>query len=494
MMTVGALLHTLLPHASFPDRAVERLTDDSRQASEKALFVCIRGAHSDGHLYAEAAYGQGCRLFLAEDPLTLPEDAFVYYVDDTRRALGVLASLFYGTPSKELRVIGVTGTKGKTTVALLLSRILNQNDIPCGYIGTNGIAYGAHTAPTRNTTPDAITLQETLAGMKTAGMRAVILEVSSQSLMQHRVDGVAFSAAIFSNLSPDHIGANEHASYEEYAAWKKTLFTDYGIETAFINTDDPFGRSLAFETTATQCVTCSSEHSETDYFVSELQRDFQGGLPCVRATLHGAGSEAALTLPLIGAINAMNALQAAAAAQRLFGIALSDAAKALETVRIDGRSESIALPTGGLVVIDYAHNEISLRLLLSELRLYAPMRLITLFGSVGERTQMRRALLGHVAGELSDLCIITSDNPGCEDPDAIMQEISSAVSAHNTPFVTLADREAAIRYGLSILKPGDILILAGKGHEEYQLVNGKKEYFSERAILNAYLEEIGSLV
>ncbi len=494
MMTLKRLFDALLPCDGLGEREVTLLTDDSRQATHGALFICIRGARSDGHMYASEAYRQGCRLFLAEAPLSLPSDAGVFYVEDTRRTLALLAARFFGDASRDMAVIGVTGTKGKTTIALFLTHILNQNGIPCGYIGTNGIRYGERAETTSNTTPDAITLQRTLSAMKHAGMKAVVLEVSSQSLMQHRVDGVTFRAAIFSNLSPDHIGVNEHASYEEYGAWKQSLFTDHAVPCACINVDDPFGRSLLSAASAHRLITCASGDSFADYAVFDIERAFCDGRPSVLATISNASHKAGLSLPMLGKINAMNALQAISVAHAVFGVPLADAADALKTTRIEGRSEAFPLPNGGLVIIDYAHNEVSLRHLLSELRLYAPTRLITLFGSVGERTQMRRTLLGHVAGELSDLCIITSDNPGCEDPGAIMEEISSAVSSHNTVFVAIADRKEAICYGLSILRPGDILVLAGKGHEQYQLINGKKEYFSERAILQSYFEEIGSPV
>ena len=483
-MMLSSLLRTLDPAIShLPQREIGILTDNTAKASENALFVCIQGARFDGHRLAHQAYEKGCRAFVAERMLSLPEDAFVLTVPSTRRALSLLACTFYGDPSHSMQIIGITGTKGKTTVAQMIAHILNQSGVSCGYVGTNGISYGGITQHTSNTTPDPITLQKTLAGMSAAGVRTAVLEISSQALKQYRADGIRFSQVLFTNLFPDHISPLEHENMEEYAACKKRLFREFDFAYALCNSDDGATPWMTGEVPQDKKITCSLQDPTTDYFAADLQRYREGAEMGIRFSVCHGTTKTACRLPLLGEFNACNALLALASAHKVSGLPLEQLTHALETVSVAGRGEILPLPCGAVAVIDYAHNGGSLRNLLSNLREYTPARLICLFGSVGERTQLRRGELGEAAAELCDLCILTSDNPGNEDPMAIIGDIARAFSGTSTPYVAIPDRAEAIRHGVSLCRAGDILVLAGKGHEDYQLIGNQKLPFSEREIL-----------
>ena len=489
-MTAKTLLGPLLKRTDLPDTPITVLTENTAYANESSVFVCIKGARADGHALAIRAYEAGCRLFIAQSSLTLPADASVYYVPDTRQALAHLACTFYGHPSRAMRVIGITGTKGKTTTAQLLRAILNENGIPTGYIGTNGILYGDVRTSVGNTTPDAVTLQKTLLHMKNAAMQAVVVEVSSQALMQFRADGTSFEAVIFTNLYDDHVGPLEHPTHEHYKTCKKRLFTDFGAKSAIWNVDSDAYSDLRTGVSIQNEITVSTMNA-ADVCARNIESVYQNGTAGVSFTLCAKGESVPCLLPLMGHYNVSNALLAAAVASHTFGITPASIASALRDAAVEGRSEWLPLPSGAIAVIDYAHNGESLRQILTSLRDYSPARLICLFGSVGERSQLRRAELGQAANELADLCILTSDNPGREDPNAIIKEIAAGL--HKAPYVAITDRAEAIRHALSIAQRGDILLLAGKGHENYQLIGTQKLPFSEKALIEDFCRKSASI-
>lgn len=466
-----------------------QITENATRAGAKSVFVCIRGAHADGHDFAQNAYQNGCRHFVAEAPLQLPADTTVVTVPCTRVALAQLACAHYDEPSRRLRVIGVTGTKGKTTTALLLRHILNGSGIPCGYIGTNGVSVrDGQLKVTANTTPDAVTLQGALWEMAEAGCQAAVVEVSSQALKQERVLGTVFDTALFTNLSPDHIGPTEHPDLADYAACKQKLFTDYPCQTVLCNTDDPFAGVLLSATHAPRRLTCGTA-AHAMYTLQAVRPYRSGGVLGICFSVESRNAAQICCLPLIGQGNAYNALLAIACAAECFGIPLRRSAALLERVTVPGRSETISLPNGALAIIDYAHNGVSLRQLLTDLRAYAPERLLLLIGSVGERTKLRRQEIGAVAGALADLCIFTSDNPGREDPAAIVRDIAAGATGCATPPLQIPDRAEAIRQAVDRLQPNDFLVLAGKGHERYQLIGTEKRPFCEKEILLSYAQE-----
>ena len=482
-MNARVLFEALALPVEIPSKEISFITEDSRTANENAVFVCIKGALADGHKYAASAYERGCRFFVAEQKLPLPEDAFVWITENTRIALARLACRLYDDPSSFMKVIGITGTKGKTTTAQMLAHILNQNGIAAGYIGTNGISYGEIRQVTANTTPDAVTLQKTLFEMKSTGIQAVIIEISSQALKQYRADGTVFDTVIFTNLFTDHIGPHEHPDFEDYKECKKRLFQDFSFKRAILNADDKLFEEFWNASATKSRSTCSSKAPSCGYYAECIRSLFQNGMPSVSFTLWNEDEKQTCHLPLIGAPNVYNAMLAMACAKEGFGIPLALSANALASVSVSGRSECIPLPNGACVIIDYAHNGESLRALLQGLRAYCPSRLLCLFGSVGDRTKGRRFEMGEVAASLCDLSFLTSDNPGREDPQRILDDIAVAFEAVNAPYIRIADREKAIVEALRQTKAGDILVLAGKGHETYQLIQNKKIPFFEKEIV-----------
>ena len=482
------LLGRHFPFDRIPDCEITTLTDHSEKTNAESVFVCIRGARFDGHTLAPRAYERGCRIFVAEEPLELPPDACVLLTGNSRKTLSELACTLWGDPSRNMHVIGITGTKGKTTTATMLAHILNSVGIPAGYIGTNGISYGSVKKETANTTPDPLTLQGTLADMYRSGIRAVVMEVSSQGLMQSRVAGMQFGTVLFTNLYLDHVGTSEHPTFEHYRATKHSLFTDFASPNAVWNIDDPATPLMRIGCTALRNLTVSGTQT-ADYLAQNMRplRDDAGLFSLFR--LIADNEELECRLRLLGEHNVYNALQAAAVAHSIFQVPLAMTVAALEKLTIRGRGECIPLPNGALCVIDYAHNGDSLRQLLTSLRSYHPSRLICLFGSVGERTQLRRRELGEVAAELADLSILTSDNPGSEDPMQIIEEIAAAFGDRRKAYIKIPDRMDAIRCAVSMLAKDDILVLAGKGHEEYQLIGREKVPFSEREIIREMLTD-----
>ena len=466
---------------------VVSLCSDSRKVLAESVFVCISGTLSDGHEYAANAYARNCRIFVAEHNLGLPDDAFVIITKNTRIALARLSAAFFGYPADELTVIGITGTKGKTTSSLLIYNILSENGIPAGYIGSNGINYGDYRADTVNTTPESYDLQEYMRSMVDAGVKVVIMEVSSQALKMGRVHGIKFDICVFTNLSPDHIGEFEHADFDEYKNCKHSLFTDYGAEYIIYNHDDAYAAEMISGNRCPKASISGLGATAADYSARDVAYFRAPGKIAVNFNCVYEGNEIPLSLSFPGEFSVYNGLTAFAVCRRL-GIEADEIIAAMKNVRIKGRFETYELPNGATVVIDYAHNGVSLKAALTALRNYSPTRLICLFGSVGGRTRMRRAELGLVASRDADFCILTSDNPDNESPWSIIGEIASYFTAGTCPYVAIPDRQKAIEYALENSRKGDIILLAGKGHETYQLICGVRESFCEADIVAQFCE------
>lgn len=468
---------------------VVSLCSDSRKVLSDSIFVCISGSISDGHEYAQNAYSRNCRIFVAERAIALPDDAFVIITKNTRLALAKLSAAFFDYPAEKLTVIGVTGTKGKTTTALLIYNILEANGIRAGYIGSNGVTYGSKQIDTVNTTPESYDLHEHMKNMVDDGVKIVIMEVSSQALKLGRVHGIKFNIAIFTNLSPDHIGEFEHADFEEYKSCKHLLFTDYGAEFIVYNYDDEYASDVTSGNRAERVSISGKGNASADYTATDIAFFRSPGKIAVNFTCNGADGSFPVSLSFPGDFSVYNGLTALAVCRRL-GLNTEDIVKTMKNIRIKGRFETYELPNGATVVIDYAHNGVSLKAALTALRNYAPTRLICLFGSVGGRTKMRRAELGLVASRDADFCILTSDNPDNESPTAIIGEIASYFTAGTAPYVAIPDRRKAIEYALKNSKQGDIILLAGKGHETYQLICGVREQFCEADIIIEYCMQL----
>ena len=467
---------------------------DSRRATEDTVFFCLVGKTSDGHLYAPDAYRNGCRVFVVERPLELPADALQYRVPDTRHALADCAAAFYDHPERRIRLIGLTGTKGKTTTALLIRTLLTDAGIPTGYVGTNGVDYGDLHFHTVNSTPESLDIYRYLRDMVDAGMQACVLEVSSQALWMERTRGLIFDTVLFTNLSRDHIGGVEHPDFDHYRDCKRRLFDSYPYSAVAANTDDPHTAFMT-EGVSAPLYTFGLDRAEGDapLWLGQHIRPAkkQGRIGVSFEVLRGGISpEGEWFLPLPGRFNVQNALAALSVACERFGVSPACAKESLSRAVVAGRFETVTHPAFPDVtfVIDYAHNGVSLTSILEALRVYEPTRLICLFGSVGGRTTERRRDLAEAAAYRADLCILTSDNPGCEHPDEIIDEINAAVPPDACPRMLISDRGDAIARAVKIAKAGDIILLAGKGHEDYQLIGTRRVPYSETDTLKQALE------
>ena len=381
-------------------RTILTLCHNSKYATPTCAFFCKTGAIADGHEYAYSAYLNGARIFVAERALNLPEDAAVIITPNSTEALNKLAVKFYGDPSKELKIIGITGTKGKTTVAISAYKVAASCGIKAGYIGTNGVYYNGKSFETANTTPDALELQKTLREMCNDGVTTVFLEVSSQALWQDRIHGLKFDTCVFTNLYRDHIGGYEHPDIEHYKNSKKKLFTDYSTECIIVNSDSEFTNYMTDGSECKRIITTSAQGKEScNFYAKEACKIKNGILPGVSFKLHsGKKTPFDVFIPVPGLYSVENALLVIAICSRL-GITPLMAIKQLSTLSVPGRFEigNLHSKPGSLFVIDYAHNGASLKAVINALREYEPKRIICLFGSVGGRTFERRRELGEVA-------------------------------------------------------------------------------------------------
>ena len=461
---------------------VPHLCCDSRNAVSGSFFFCLTGANTDGHGYARSAYDNGARVFAVEREIDLPDDATVVCFADTRAAMAQVSAVFYGHPYRRLKLVGITGTKGKTTTALLIQKILLEQGISTGYIGTNGIAYAGKQLASANTTPESLELHRHLYDMAEAGVEAAVLEVSSQALWMHRVDGIDFDACLFTNLSRDHVGGCEHPTFEHYKNSKRMLFADHKMGAVFCNADDPASEDMVG---TAGVIRTSMTDPSCDWYADGVAPRRVGTRLGVAFTCHHDGEARQGFLPLPGMFNVSNALLAVAVCHDRFGVPAEQALATLERVAVDGRFEPVFVPSMPEVtfLLDYAHNRVSLQASLETLRAYRPRRLICLVGSVGNRTFERRVDLAEVAGQLADFCIVTSDNPGSEPPEQIVREMLAAFPDGSCDRVGIPDRAEAIAYAVGMARPGDIVLLAGKGHENYQLIGSERIPFSEKEIL-----------
>lgn len=465
---------------------ISALISDSRKATEGALFVCIRGANSDGHSFAAAVADVGAKCLIVEEPVDVRSDCIVLKVNNTRNALALLSAAWFDHPDRSVKVIGITGTKGKTTTTYMIKNILENAGKKVGLIGTIETIIGDEHIPSKNTTPESCVVFDYLSRMRDAGIGICVMEVSSQGLMLSRVDGIDFEIGIFTNISPDHIGKNEHKDFDDYLHCKSLLFTK--CKKGIINNDD------IHKTDIIRDATCEIEtfgfSGGCDYRATDLSFENESGALSIRFHVSGkCDLDCKVSMP--GRFSAMNSL-AAIAVCRHFNASEGDIKKALQSTKVKGRIESFPLPEkyNCTVLIDYAHNAVSLESLLETLKEYQPKRIVTLFGCGGNRAAERRYEMGEVSGRLSDFTIITSDNPRFEDPLQIMKDIETGIKKTAGEYTMIEDRFLAIKYALSNSKDGDVIVLAGKGHEDYQEIKGKKYPMDERELLSRAVEEL----
>lgn len=453
---------------------IKDIVYDSRKAQPETIFVCLNGSNVDGHKFAINAYNNGCTCFLAEHYLDLPAECIQLIVDDTRATLAVISANFFCHPSEELKVIGITGTKGKTTTAHIVQALVESCGIKCGIVGTVGASYGDVKINTVNTTPESYELQKIFRTMVDNGCKACVIEVSSTGLKYHRVDCVNFEVGVFTNLSPDHIGPKEHPTFEDYMYWKSVLFER--CKKAVVNIDDP-----AYEMMIKNCKAPVITYgmSNADIVAEKIRLIKTAKFLGIKFDCVDPSGKYSVELALPGLFNAHNAL-AALGACRALGINAEQSLDCLKDLRISGRAECVYVSDDFDVIIDYAHNGISMKSMLDVLKSYPHNKVYVLYGAVGGRTQIRRKELGLLTGKECDLSILTSDDPDYEDPMAIINEIGRYVEQVGGKYVGIPDRGEAVEYALSLMKKGDILLLAGKGHEQYMKINGERIPFSEK--------------
>ena len=468
-----------IDHTGSSDAEITAITYDSRKAGPGSLFVCLVGAWMDGHTFARSAYDQGCRAFLAEHPLDLPEDAAQIITRDTRAALAVIGADFYGNPADQLHIIGITGTKGKTTTALLTAAILTEAGLPCAYIGSNGVNIAGTHEATANTTPESLELHRLFRKMLDADVHHVVLEVSSQALRHHRVDGIPFEVVAFTNLSEDHIGPGEHPDFEDYKAAKRRLFAEYNAREMVYNADDEASDYMWADFGGKQV--SFGIDQDADYRAVDLAQYRSETALGIDFTCRHGGEETPVRVMSPGAFSASDALCAIALCGA-FGVMPAQAAKTLAHTPVEGRFEVVEGLPGRTFIVDYSHNGLALTSALKTLRAYHPRRLICVFGSVGGRTQVRRRELAEAASAWADYSILTSDNPDFEDPLQILRDIDSHMAA-DAQYTLIPYRAEAIRKAVAMAEEGDIVLFAGKGHENYQLIRGRKVPFVERELI-----------
>ncbi|MBE5847271.1 MAG: UDP-N-acetylmuramoyl-L-alanyl-D-glutamate--2,6-diaminopimelate ligase [Lachnospiraceae bacterium] len=466
---------------------ITELVFDSRKVTKGCMFVCVKGAVFDGHSKAAEAVGKGARVLVTEHDVEVPvtADVIVVRTADTRYALAFLSAAYFDHPTRHLKTIGITGTKGKTTTTYLVKSILETAGHRVGLIGTIEAIIGDERVPAENTTPESFAIQEYFAKMVAAGLDTVVMEVSSQGLMQHRTQGFVFDYGIFTNIEPDHIGPNEHRDFEDYMHCKGLLFKQCRIGIA--NGDDAHYRKVV------EGHTCKLETfgfgASCDLRAEDVKLVRDGGKLGVSFAVKGLMDlKAEVATP--GTFSVYNALTAIAIC-RHFGVSNEDIQRALLSAHVKGRIEPVKVSDEFTLLIDYAHNAMALESLLKTLRAYDPGRLVCLFGCGGNRSKLRRYEMGEVSGKLADLTIITSDNPRDEEPQAIIDDIKIGMAKTTGAYVEIPDRKEAIRYAIEHGQPGDIVILAGKGHEDYQEIKGKKYPMDERVLIADILKEMG---
>lgn len=460
---------------------IESLVYDSRKITKGSCFVCMRGSQFDAHDYVIRAVADGAVALIVERVVCVPEGVTVVRVDNSRQALAYAARNWFGNPSSRLKLIGLTGTKGKTTTTHMIKKILEEAGEKVGMIGTLGAFIGDEKFPTGNTTPESYELQRLFAEMVKAGCSYAVMEVSSQAMKLGRVTGIEFDYGAFLNITPDHIGANEHKDFQEYLDCKKLLFRQTGP--VIVNKDDPNWEE-AVSLTKDQIITVSCTQ-DADYMARDIQNIWEPDLLGVSFSLSGK-KQAKLKLNMPGDFNVENALVAIAIADQL-GVRDEAIYSGLQKAYVKGRTQLLPGPKGHTtMLIDYAHNAASMEKLLSMLRAYNPKRLICLFGGGGNKPVARRFDMGLAAGKYADLTILTMDNPRDEEIPEINKSIIEGLNVHGGRYETILDRGDAIRYLLDMAQPEDIIALVGKGHEEYQEVKGKKYYFSEEKIVEEY--------
>jgi len=473
------------------DVEVNGLQYDSRKVTRGDCFVALRGAGNDGHIYLQDAASRGASVIVVQDDEAIPDSLCMHLgvikivVADSRKALALLSANYYGNPSRQLTMVGVTGTNGKTTTSHLIKSMLSASGQQTGLIGTINYQIGKQTIPASHTTPQSVELNRLLAWMISEGCTSVSMEVSSHALDQSRVHGIEFDAAVFTNLTQDHL--DYHKTMAEYFKAKRILFDSLPSDAWTIaNRDDERGRTILAD--ARGRTLSYGFDALSDVKAANVNLSMNGTVISVEY----AGSKMDLHSPLVGRFNVYNILASCAVGAAL-ELSADDVQRGIEqTAFVKGRFEKIPSPAGWTAIVDYAHTPDALEKCLRTIREVLPKqwrgKILVVFGAGGDRDAAKRPLMGALAADLADICIVTSDNPRTEDPNRIIADILKGIGQRNHVF-TETDRRKAIRRALSQANPEDVVLIAGKGHEEYQILGTEKIHFSDREIVEEYIQQ-----
>lgn len=459
------------------DTNVTDLCYDSRKVKEGSAFICLSGIQSDGHDFIESAIEKGATTIFIEKDIEVSQPVTVIKLSNTRKNLSLLAINYFDNPSSKLTMIGITGTKGKTTTSWMIKNILEADGKKVGVIGTMGVFIENNYYETINTTPESYEIQKYLREMVNQNIEYAVMEVSSQALKVGRVEGMTFDYGIFTNLTEDHIGEGEHENMEDYIHSKSLLFQicKHGI----LNIDDSNYQNMIKNSVCD--VYTYGKNKDANLLIKNIKllrkEDFVG------LELHTKGLiEDTFLVNTPGEFSAYNAASAILTT-KLIGCKLESIKRALSKVAVKGRVEIIPVSSKYSVIIDYAHNGISMINILKTMRQYHPKRIVSLFGCGGNRSKTRRYDMGEISGRLSDFTIITEDNSRYEDINDIMNDIEIGIKKANGKYIKIEDRKEAIKYAIENAKEGDIILLLGKGHETYREKNGVREHFDEREVI-----------
>ena len=471
------------------DIEIKKITNDSRNVSEGDMFIAIKGFEKDGHNYIQDAIASGAKVILVQEDMLkqiiplIPNEVTLITAPDSREATAICACNYYDNPSRKLQLIGITGTKGKTTTTFMIKSILEKQGIKTGLIGTIYAYSGSKKLEDSvRTTPDSIKLQELLAKMVEDGCQACVMEVSSQSLKLHRVDGCDFNIGIFTNFYEDHISEKEHPNMEDYFNSKLKLFKmcKYG----FINVDDI--NTIKIPKLVPQCIIKTyGIDNECDMLAKDIT--ITNSYVDFRVKINGKNERIKTDIP--GRFSVYNSLASICVAEKL-GCSTENIKEALETVKVPGRSELVDNKLGLTIMIDYAHTPESLESILQAVKSYTRGRVISVFGCGGDRDKAKRPNMGAISGKIANYTIITSDNPRTENPETIISQIEEGIKKTKGNYECITNRTDAIKKAIKMANKNDIIVLAGKGHESYQEINNQKIDYDERKIVKEIIEEI----
>ena len=470
------------------DIEINHITIDSRNTEKNTLFIAIKGFETDGHEYIQNAIEKGATAIMIEEgydyrQIAKNDDITLLIVPNTRIAEAICAANFYENPQNSLKMIGITGTKGKTTTSFMIKELLEKNGTKVGLIGTVAVYMNnSKIEDSDRTTPESIHLFELLRKMVDNGIEVVVMEVSSQSLKLNRVYGINFDIGIFTNLSEDHISEKEHPDMKDYFESKMKLFDSCNI--AYVNADDLYGQKVLKE------AKCETKAYGIDNYADFIAKDITitNTYADFKEKLYGRNERIKVDIP--GRFSIYNALAAICVAVKL-NISVDTIKDALLNIRVPGRSELITNKKDLTIMTDYAHSPKSLESILQAVSAYTRGRVICVFGCGGDRDRAKRPMMGEISGKIAEYTIITSDNPRTEEPEKIIKQIEEGIKTTKGKYECIVDRKEAIKKAIEMANKNDIIVLAGKGHELYQEINNKKYPFDERKIVNEIINEMG---